>query len=700
MVNVEGSLSADLIAQQNFSPARRGFDPDEVRAFLVKVGAEIMALHERQAALEDARRDAEYRAAHPSFDEETLFGAVGEETAHILKSAHDAAADIKSRAGENASRILKDAHAQAEVLLAEAETVLSRRTEEAEAVAGRIKEAAKAEAERLLDQSRQQSKAIRAQAEAERNAMIEGAQAMREKILSALSKKRNVAVAQVEQLRAGRERLLEAYQIVRETLEEATAELARAETEARAAADAVRHRPLALDEPDGLQEEGDPPTNPTLPIIQKRLRQADSQSAHPPMTARPTTPAPPAASVVSPSLPTTSPPPPPPAVGAEPSAANAAGGAGTVAPRRGQRLAFGGAGIVVTPRGQRPASGGGGIVAPCRGQRLASGIGSIVAPRWGELPPPTAAVPSPVAAEGDEAAAAKPPTATSEQAPEPERSESGAAPHADEAHQDEPPRQESRTVESLFARIRADREKALAHAKEVLTDDRPVPDDETLLQKRDEALEPIEAGLTRRLKRALQDDQNDLLDRLRNVRTSQKAAAVVLPSREAHAARFHELSRPFLGEAMNAGVRYTASMIPGLRATDHLSRVDALAGRLAEAIVGPLRRRLESVLVDGEGDDPVIVAEAVGAAYREWKTKRVETAAADHVAAAFTLGVYAATPANATLRWLVDDADGPCSDCDDNALSGAQPKGEPYPTGQRYPPAHPGCRCLLVPQRS
>jgi DivIVA domain-containing protein len=670
MVNVEGSLSADLIAQQNFSPARRGFDPDEVRAFLVKVGAEIMALHERQAALEDARRDAEYRAAHPSFDEETLFGAVGEETAHILKSAHDAAADIKSRAGENASRILKDAHAQAEVLLAEAETVLSRRTEEAEAIAVRIKEAAKAEAERLLDQSRQQSKAIRAQAEAERNAMIEGAQATREKILSALSKKRNVAVAQVEQLRAGRERLLEAYQVVRETLDEATAELARAETEARAAADAIRHRPLALDEPDGLQEEGDPPTNPTLPIIQKRLRQVDSQSAHPPMTARPAPPAPPAAATVPPpSLPTASPPPPPPAPAPLPKPSAA-------------------------PPPARPVE--------------------------ASVAPPTASVPTPLAAEVQEAAAPKPPNETPERAPKPEMPESGAEldpaegrrfpgdpapvgvgaePHEEEARKDEPPKQEPRTVESLFARIRADREKALAHAKEVLTDDRPVPDDEALLQKRDEALEPIEAGLTRRLKRALQDDQNDLLDRLRNVRMSQKAAAVVLPSREAHAARFHELSRPFLGEAMNAGVRYTAAMIPGLRATDHLSRVDALAERLAEAIVDPLRRRLESVLVDGEGDDPVILAEAVGAAYREWKTKRVETAAADHVAAAFTQGVYAATPASATLRWLVDDADGPCSDCDDNALSGAQPKGEAYPTGQRYPPAHPGCRCLLVPQR-
>ncbi len=281
MVNVEGSLSADLIAQQNFGAARRGFDPDEVRAFLVKVAAEIMSLHERQSALEVARRDAEYRAAHPSFDEETLLGAVGNETAQILKSAHEAAGDIKSRAEENASRILKEAHQHAGTLRVEAETVLSRRTEEAETIAGRIREAGRTEAERLVDQARQQAKAIRAQAEAERNAMIEGAQSTRDRILSALSRKRNVAVAQVEQLRAGRERLLEAYQLVRSTLDEVTEELSRAETEARAAADRVRHRTLALDDPDGLEEEGEP-TNPTLPIIQKHLRRAVSGPVEPP----------------------------------------------------------------------------------------------------------------------------------------------------------------------------------------------------------------------------------------------------------------------------------------------------------------------------------------------------------------------------------------------------------------------------------
>jgi DivIVA domain-containing protein len=777
MVNVEGSLSADLIAQQNFGAARRGFDPEEVRAFLVKVAAEIVALHERQAALEDARRDAEYRAAHPSFDEETLLGAVGDETAQILKSAHEAAGDIRSRAEENASRILKEGHHQAEALRAEAETVLARRTEEAEAMAARIKEAARAESERLVDQARQQSKAIRAQSEAERNAMIEGAQATREKILSALTKKRNVAVAQVEQLRAGRERLLEAYQVVRRTLDEATVELARAEAEARAAADAIRHRPLALDEPDGLDDESDP-TNPTMPIVQRRLRPArpvaDAGSPPPPSAAvatRPTTsvsvpagtspaapaeviaPAPssgsgaprprPSAADSPPPGPRGDSPPPGPRGDSSPSVRNHADAPPPSRPDAGSQPvassdAHGARGSDVQaaiPSGAPVATGPG--VTPLPTIAAAGDLSDAAPPppsNPGVQPtePPSQAAPDsyvspsermtspsdthaatttevePAASESAAMATAAPagPAAATGDLPisAPAATDVPAAPRRDAMGDGRPavtslPFSPSDTVESLFARIRADRDKVVAHAREVLAEDRPVPDgDEAMLQRRDEVVGPVEANLTRRLKRALQDDQNDLLDRLRGLRSSQKAAAVVLAAPEAHAARFREAGRPFLAEAMSAGRAFTALLLPGIRPAEHLGGLEQAADELAEAIVEPLRRRLEGVLAAGEGDDPVVLAEAVGGAYREWKTKRVEVVAADHVAAAFAAGAYAATPSGTALRWLVEDVDGPCPDCDDNVLAGAQPKGEPFPTGQRHPPAHPGCRCLLIPQ--
>jgi hypothetical protein len=93
------------------------------------------------------------------------------------------------------------------------------------------------------------------------------------------------------------------------------------------------------------------------------------------------------------------------------------------------------------------------------------------------------------------------------------------------------------------------------------------------------------------------------------------------------------------------------------------------------------------------GDEDV--ADSLGAVYRQWKTERIEDIARHHVAAAFSRAVFIAAPFGSPLRWVFGDA-GPCPDCDDNALAGPTVKGEAYPTGQLHPPAHAGCRCLLV----
>src|SRR6266850_376192 len=66
--------------------------------------------------------------------------------------------------------------------------------------------------------------------------MVGEAQAVRERLLGDLARRRRLAHVQIEQLRAGRERLLEAYRVVRRTLDEATEELTVAEAEARVAA--------------------------------------------------------------------------------------------------------------------------------------------------------------------------------------------------------------------------------------------------------------------------------------------------------------------------------------------------------------------------------------------------------------------------------------------------------------------------------
>jgi DivIVA domain-containing protein len=568
----DSSLSAELIAQRGFASARRGFDPEEVRAFLGKVAKEFRALRQLQSTLEELLREAEYRAVHPTWDENTLMSAVGEETASILRSAHAAAADIKGKAEDNASRILNEAQEQSAAMRGEAEAILKQRTEEAEAAAARVREQALADAERMRDTARHQAEAIRSQVEAERKAVVEAAQATRERILADLSRRRKVTSLQIEQLRAGRDRLLEAYRVVRTTLDEVTEELQRADGEARAAADLAGRRSPSSEanevaEEAQLADEGHPAAGPA----------ASAQDA---------------------------------------------GGAQAAASMEG---------------------------------------------------------------EADRADAAV----------------------------------------GLFARIRADRQEAVAQAREILesegsegSQDTAVADpamnppevvtdgefprsneDESALQRRDEAVGTIEASLARRLKRALQDEQNDLLDKLRNVR-GQPTAAQVLPERDAHAARFAKAGRPLLDHAAKAGAAFVNGALgqDGSGPGAELPEIDDLAGELAEAIIAPLRRRLEEVFATNADEDTSALAEALGVAYREWKTQRIELTASDHIASAFARGAFAATPSDTLLRWVVEDVDGPCPDCDDNALAGEVARGEAFPTGQQYPPAHAGCRCLLVPK--
>ncbi len=218
--------------------------------------------------------------------------------------------------------------------------------------------------------------------------------------------------------------------------------------------------------------------------------------------------------------------------------------------------------------------------------------------------------------------------------------------------------------------------------------DQEVPGErDPLLVRRDEMLGPVMVTLARRLKRALADDQNDILDRMR---AKGGWAPGVLVSEDEHEHRYVRAATEPLRDAARSGAEFAGGSTP-----DEVA-VDAIALELAAAIVGPLRRRLDDdgTSVD-DGDDAALV-ELVGAAYREWKGARVERLAADQTVAAFSQSVTAVS-GGAKLRWIVDDDGVECPDCDDNALAGHVPAGDTFPTGHAYPPAHAGCRCLLAP---
>jgi hypothetical protein len=227
--------------------------------------------------------------------------------------------------------------------------------------------------------------------------------------------------------------------------------------------------------------------------------------------------------------------------------------------------------------------------------------------------------------------------------------------------------------------------------KEVEADDftpSPVaPDDQALLERRDAATEAAEQKATRKLKRVLADEQNEVLDRLR--RNGKAKISDLLPPAKEHAGRYASAAAPALAEAAHAGAAFYEK-------GGTASSVDDLAKDLGEALAAPLRERVSASLRESAGDDDAL-ADGVRAAYRDWKAHRIGMQTRDTVFAAFNRGLFDATPAATTLRWLVDDGGSPCPDAEDNSLAGLVVRGDPYPTGHCYPPAHPGCRCLLVP---
>jgi hypothetical protein len=110
-------------------------------------------------------------------------------------------------------------------------------------------------------------------------------------------------------------------------------------------------------------------------------------------------------------------------------------------------------------------------------------------------------------------------------------------------------------------------------------------DDEILLQERDRALDKVESGLVRKLKRTLQDDQNGALDGLRRMR-GKATIEGLLPNEEEHIARYAAVAKPALEQAVAAG---SGQGWPG--AVD----VDQLTADLATGLVLPL------ALADGTG---------------------------------------------------------------------------------------------------
>jgi DivIVA domain-containing protein len=583
----------DDVARHTFASVRRGFDPAEVRDYLESLAVSLRAQAEREQELIEALADAEERAANPVIDDAMLTNAVGKETARVLQSAHDASAEMVANVEAETTRKLADAQAESERLLAEAtqvngqaqaraDALLAERTAEADAAASSLHQRTEQQVAAALDKVRVDAEGLTERARAEGRVMVEEAQQLRARVLADLSRRRKVLHAQIEQLRAGRERLAETITEVRRSVDTIAEDLFNAENEARLAAE-VAGREVA-NRPD---DEG------TLEELASSLLAEESADADALVD--------PAASVRE--------------------SADAVDAVDAV-----DALDA----VVVEPDDRAPTA------APV--EKVDALFAKL---RAGQV---------------DETAA--------------EPVADGSAPEGSA---------EAEASDEVGDADDGDEPKGPPEARHPLA------------VQRDDLIAPIVTGLSRRLKRSLQDNQNDLLDKLRGKGITWSVD--LLPNATEHIDSIATSCLPLLEEAADGGI----SLVGNSKKRPSTDALLAVAHDLAEAIVVPLRRRL--VDLEGvEGAEESVVTEHVGSAFREWKGERIERLAGDHIVAALSLGTMAVV-GNGVIEWVAVAASGesPCPDCEDNGLNGAQAPGEEFPTGHAYPPAHPGCRCLLAP---
>lgn len=722
-------LGPDDIANHTFPSARKGLDPEAVRRFLAEVAAQIRDLrNERNEMRVSATSQRTAPAPEPQpLDEAVLTRVLGEETTRVLQTARESAGAIVSKAEGRAAE-----------LIAGAESLAQTRRKEADSAVLALTERAKNDAAALIDKTKSEGRQ-----------MIEEAREARRRVLADLAERRRVLLVQLEQIRVGKESMIAVVESVASnvanSIDAVRAQLTGAEESAQVAAE---HAAGELDAAIGNGEDIDaivaealaklPRSGEEAVFTSFAGREPNADEAKVFDIERERNPRPAihvgGPAVLSSEIIVTGP---------ISSAEHEPSGSGS--PRIPDRTpTVGGhqrtatpAKSAVAPKEDVPEKV---AASPVPGDSTPITSDKVDA-KSADVTPIASQVAGAVQIDSPQADTAQADTAQGDRVDrDPVHVESGAA------------SKDASPVDQLFARIRASRESRVADAQRVLSDGdggstrrssqsrrraknaiadeiidvtspsvteadvserEPVgavhkPDDEpsgtessgkssgdaSKSAARDALLQPAHAELSRALKRAFREEQNLVLDALRN-RKKTAALPSFLPG-EATRVRLIEAALPGVGAAYIGGEEFLS---PGLhknkRSAAENEAISEISGRLAQEILDALHARLLPAF-SKEPDQEVDVVEAVGMVFRDWKAARVESLAFDYAIDAFGAGTIAfASAKKFALVWNFDDGGAECPDCDDNGVAGAVVAGESFPTGHRHPPVHPGCRCFL-----
>jgi len=664
--------SPAAVGSAAFPTNRRGFDQGEVRDFLRMVAAELARLQERERFLENELRTMQTRgmSAPGRLDEETVTTLLGEEAARVLSTARDASTQIRDRAEESATRLVKDAAEDA-----------ARIRESAMIEAARINEDAAHDAEAEIEMAKQQGRD-----------MVNEARAYREKVLSELSRRRDAARGQIEQLLHGRDRLLNAFERAR-----------------LASEDVINGLTEAHDEPEFIVDLT--PTTGPIPIVNPEHASAkvfDHEAADVVETVEVTT----TTTIIFDHE------------TAEVVETEIAAGVIVEMPAPEISEVEISEPEVLVEEVMEVAD----VIAEAVDEIIETAVISAEHPVHGmsrfeettdELPiveetsadtnqtnvvslfgrgrrgtdvPEVVEVPEVIA----------PVEVVEEKAP---KNTSGvddifaklrAGTTADVATKVETPEPVVR-VEPVFTEAFAKEviAKEAAPKKKSKPKQAIIAADPTRFAERDEALSGLVVTMARKLKRVLADEQNNVLEHLRGKRSSLEMDAI-LGTVDEQAVRYAESIAEDNMAAAGSGAKSVKSAGGSSRRVTQKAVASHVKDSVTAGLVAGFREDTRIAIGEAEGDREIL-ASLMRDVYRKWKTDLIDQHVDDLACTSYSKGGFLALDPQSRVSWMVDPEAECCSECEDNSLAGAVTKGEEFPTGHAMPPAHPGCRCLVCP---
>jgi DivIVA domain-containing protein len=631
--------SPAAVGSAAFPTNRRGFDQAEVRDFLKMVAAEMARLQERERFLESEMRAMQTRglSAPGRLDEETVTTLLGEEAARVLTAARDASTQIRDRAEESATRLVKDAAEDA-----------VRIRESAVLEAARIREDSGADAESEIEMAKQQGRD-----------MVNEAREYREKVLSELSRRRDAARSQIEQLLHGRDRLMNAFERARIASEDVIGGLTDAHDEPEFIVDLSpttgpvpivnsEHPSVKMFDREEtiIEEEPEIVNNANVIIFDHETEveleiQSDVEVQE---------------------------------VAVETEKIRDIEIVDVLHPVHSPLEVSAGPEVVSASEQSEPTQTN--VVSLFgRGRRSADMPEIIVEPEVLDVP----------VVETVEAVVAR------------ARKKDGVG------------------VDDIFAKLRAGATADVA-AKSTQTVEAVKPGKETpkksvekkakakpptpvvdlaKFETRNEALAPVVVATSRKLKRVLADEQNTVLGHVRAKRSSLDIDAIFGTETE-HGARYSIAIAEDSMAAASSGAKSVKAAGGSSRRVTQKAIAEHATSAITTGLVAGFREDARIAIGEAEGDRDVLLG-LIRDVYRSWKTEKIDSHVDDIACSTYSHGAYLALEPGSRITWMAEPDTNCCSECEDNSLAGSVVRGENFPTGHSHPPVHPGCRCLICP---